>query len=137
VNHPLVDIVVRGQGELTTVRLAKALQNPHKYVLDFIDGLTFKLFNGDIINTPDAKFVDINNFPMLDYDGVDIDKYITEIPEDKLTYDNIRTRVLGYSSSRGCSHRCGFCAISALRKVLVEIHGRKDRERTENVGREV
>lgn len=112
VKHPLIDIVVRGQGEITVVRLAKALQNPHKYALNFIDGITFK-FDGEIINTPDAKFVDINNFPMLDYDAVDMDKYIK--PADlEQTHDDITNRVIGYSSSRGCPMRCEFCAISAL-----------------------
>ncbi len=107
----LIDIVVRGQGELTIVRLAKALKN--KTPLKNVRGISYKE-NGEAVNNPDVELVDINKFPMLDYEGLDMEKRITKIDPKKLTYDDISTRIIGYSSSRGCPHRCGFCAISSL-----------------------
>jgi radical SAM superfamily enzyme YgiQ (UPF0313 family) len=111
IKHPLVDIIVRGPGELTVVRLAKALKN--KTPLRSIRGITYKE-NGEVISNPDAEFVDLNKLPMIDYDALDMEKYITKIDPDKLTYDDISTRIIGYCSSRGCPHHCGFCAISSL-----------------------
>jgi radical SAM superfamily enzyme YgiQ (UPF0313 family) len=111
VKHPLVDIIVRGPGEVTIVALAKALKN--KKSLSNIKGITYKE-NGNIINNPDADYVDINEFPMLDYDAFEMEKYITKIAPNKLTYDDLSTRIIGYGSSRGCFHRCGFCAISSF-----------------------
>ncbi len=109
--NSLIDIIVRGPGEITILALAKALKN--KKSLKNIKGITYKE-NGKIINNPDADFVDINQFPMLDYEAFDMEKYITKVDSDKLTYDDISTRSIGYCSSRGCFHRCGFCAISSF-----------------------
>jgi anaerobic magnesium-protoporphyrin IX monomethyl ester cyclase len=109
--NPLVDIVVRGPGEATVITLAKALKA--KKTLSGIKGITYKE-DGEIISNPNADCVDINKYPMLDFESFDMDKYITKIEPSKLTYDDISTRILGYSSSRGCMHRCGFCAISSF-----------------------
>lgn len=117
IQHPLVDIIVRGPGEETTVNLAKALKKniwkSKRHILLGTRGLTYKSGN-DIISTADADFPDIDNFPMLDYGALDIEKYIVKTDPDKLGYDDIGTRNLGYATSRGCPHRCGFCSISAF-----------------------
>jgi radical SAM superfamily enzyme YgiQ (UPF0313 family) len=111
VKHPLVDIIVRGPGEKTIVALTKALKN--KKPLKDIKGITYKE-NGKIVNNPDADYVDINEFPMLDYGALDMEKYIAATPKSKMTYDSLNTRIMSYHSSRGCCHRCGFCAIHAF-----------------------
>ena len=108
--HELVDIVVRGPGESTAVSLARAIKNNRP--LGGIRGITYRE-NGKIVSTKDAEFLDINKLPMVDYDALDMEKYITKIPQDKLTYDDISTRHMSYNSSRGCVHRCAFCAIRA------------------------
>jgi radical SAM superfamily enzyme YgiQ (UPF0313 family) len=111
VKNPLIDIIVRGPGEKTIIRLANALKN--KKSLKNIKGITYKE-NGNIISNPNADCVDINKFPMFDYEAFDMEKYITKIAPNKLTFDDFSTRTGGYSSSRGCIHRCGFCALSSL-----------------------
>jgi len=102
IRHELVDMLVRGQGEETIVELVNALKN--KLPLNNIQGLTYKE-KGKIISNPSRPLTDINKFPMLDYFGVNIEKYIINFPL-------INSRILPYSSSRSCPHRCGFCAIS-------------------------
>jgi len=106
--HPLVDIVVRGQGEETVVELAKALKGNKP--LSGIKGITYKK-NGKMIKNPDRPLEDINKYPMLDYDSLDMGRYIAKSDPD--LYDTIGHMVLGYMSSRYCCHRCAFCEISA------------------------
>lgn len=99
IRNPYVDIVCRGQGEETVVELAGAIKN--KLPLSGIKGITFK--EGDkVVSTPDRPMADINKFPMLDYDAVDVKKYIDD------------TGGVQYLTSRGCPHRCKFCSIKSF-----------------------
>jgi radical SAM superfamily enzyme YgiQ (UPF0313 family) len=97
-----IDMVVRGQGERTIVELANALKLGK--ALSDIKGLIYKNDGKIKVNEP-REVEDINNFPPLNYDSVESEKYI----EDGL---------LPYFSSRGCPHRCAFCTVQ-------EIYGRK------------
>ncbi len=108
--HPLVDIIVRGPGEKTVVELAKALKS--KKSLEGIKGLSFKK-NGEIIHNSDRELEDINNFPMFDYDALDMKRYMIIKKDSEVTPEDIATRYTGYFSSRGCVHRCGFCSTAS------------------------
>lgn len=99
IQNPYVDVVVRGQGEETIVELANAFKN--NLPLKDIKGITYKE-NGKIISTPDRPFKDINEFPMLDYDAIDVKKYIQDGGS------------LQYVATRGCPHRCKFCSIKTF-----------------------
>ncbi|NOZ20030.1 MAG: B12-binding domain-containing radical SAM protein [Planctomycetes bacterium] len=106
IKHPLVDIIVRGQGELTMLDLAKALKDGASY--DGIAGLTFQK-DGETVNNPDREIGDIKQFPIPTYDLVDMSKHIIHDPD----YD---AHMIAYLTSRGCVHRCGFCAIRQVYK---------------------
>jgi radical SAM superfamily enzyme YgiQ (UPF0313 family) len=101
-----VDIIARGQGEITFPELVSKLENNEP--LDSVLGITYK--RGDkIIENADRPLVDVNNFPPLPYQLIDVEKYINQ---------TLNTRTINYLSSIGCPHRCGFC-------VNFSVYGRR------------
>ena len=100
-----IDIVVRGDGEITLQELAKAL-SAKDGELRSIKGISFK--NGNkIIHNPDRLIGDFLNGPLPDYDLVDI--------EDYMRFESTE-RYFSVLTSSGCPHRCGFCYNSPLNK---------------------
>ena len=95
--HPLVDIVVVGEGEVTFEELVKALESGTP--LSRVSGLYYKE-NGNIISTGARPFVNLDEQPPLSYHLINMDHY--------------RRRLFGmdhisFNSSRGCTFRCSFC----------------------------
>ena len=97
--HPAVDIVVRGQGEVTFKELIERLYN--KASLDDVLGISYKE-NGKIITNPERPMMNLNSLPSLNYDLVDIQNYIVKT--------DYASRTLDYISSYGCPYKCSFCA---------------------------
>jgi radical SAM superfamily enzyme YgiQ (UPF0313 family) len=64
VQHPAIDIVVRGEGEMTMLELVKTLEtNQGARALGEIKGITFKV-NGRIVSTPQRPPIEnINSLP--------------------------------------------------------------------------
>jgi radical SAM superfamily enzyme YgiQ (UPF0313 family) len=118
----LVDFVVKGEGEQTLLELVHALQEGRT---DFsnIDGLGWKK-NGTNILNKDREFLNIEELPFV-YDGKGRE-ILAEYLKKTNTLENI-----GYESSRGCPHRCGFCyneffhknvcRVKSLNKVRAEL----------------
>jgi len=104
IKHPLVDIVVRGEGEYALQELADALKTGSS--LREIKGLVYKE-NGEIIINEEREFCDLNELPLLPYHLVDIENYKV-----------IRRGVpaISIETSRGCPHNCTFCSNSHLNK---------------------
>ena len=92
-----IDIVVRGEGEITFYELVKALDKNKP--LKSIKGISYKK-DGKILHNPDREFVDLNKLPPLPYHLINIEDY----PIKRL---NIPTLYL--ETSRGCTNNCGFC----------------------------
>lgn len=99
VQNEFVDIVVRGQGELTFAELIRTIENSGD--LSKVLGITYK-DSGKVISNPDRPFEDVNNFPPLPYNLLDIEKHIARTRLGK--------RTIGYITSMGCPFHCGFCA---------------------------
>lgn len=96
--HPLIDVVVIGEGEATFFELVHALAEGRP--LDGVAGIAFRGANGRVHVTPPRPFVDLDAEPPLAYELVDLDLY--------------RRRLFGvdhlsFNSSRGCTFRCSFC----------------------------
>ncbi|MEK6647679.1 MAG: radical SAM protein [Candidatus Firestonebacteria bacterium] len=109
VQHPLVDFVIFGEGELPLLELAKKLYN-NEDSFEEIGNLYFK--NGkDIVFKRISRFIDINDLPVPDYNLVDAERYIT-----KRFSDGNWGRQLEYQSSRGCPSRCSFCVNTIISK---------------------
>ena len=97
----LVDFIVKGEGEQTLLELVRALQEGNKE-FSGIDGLGWKQNGRNVLNR-DRDFLDIEDLP-FPYDGKGkeiLSEYVRRAGD---TLENI-----GYESSRGCPHKCGFC----------------------------
>ncbi len=104
----LVDIIVRGEGEITVVALARALNTGQP--LDSIEGLSFKQ-GGHIHHNPDRAYIDF-------------DTVISPLPyhlvsPDLVDFDNDFL----YQSARGCPFDCKFCDVIAF-------HSRETRQKS-------
>lgn len=93
-----IDIVVRGEGEVTSVELAKALEK--KLPLERVAGITYKK-DGKIFVNKDRPLIKDMDFYRLDFELVDMKSYLRKTEN--------YTRAVSYITSRGCPHSCRFC----------------------------
>ena len=101
VSNPLIDIVVRGEGEQTLLEVVRRLENGGIEDLKKVKGLTFKQ-NEKIFSTPDRTPIPRHSFDetgfLWNYDL--LERYI-DISEGE--------RWFSFMTSRGCPYRCAFC----------------------------
>lgn len=133
-----VDVIVRGEGEVTFIELLENLKNKR---YENIKGITYRKENRIIKNPDRAIIQNLDSLPLPAYHLLSIGKYKTEkisldFDTDKKTYS------LGViSTSRGCPYNCIFCASRALwgkqwrarsaEKVVDEIRFLKDKYKIE------
>lgn len=123
-NFKDLDIIVRGEGEVTFYELLKTLRD--KGDLATISGISFK--NKDsVVHNPDRPGItDIDSIPFPAYDLLKMDKYHGTIDWSK-SNESMGMIV----TSRGCPFQCNFCSSS-------KAWGRHYRVRTpENVIEEI
>ena len=103
-SHPLVDIVVRGEGERTLLNLVTALDSglPVRQV----SGLTL-LEEGAVVHTGDTPFIDLDELPLLPYHLIKPELYPHFTGDPSWMF---------YETSRGCPHNCGFCYNQTVQK---------------------
>lgn len=96
-----VDIIVRGEGELTLQELAKKELNPKN--LQKIKGITFRK-ETQIIQTENRPYIqNLDELPLPAYEYVPIEKY------------RIHGKThLPIMTSRGCPFQCSFCVASEI-----------------------
>jgi radical SAM superfamily enzyme YgiQ (UPF0313 family) len=113
---PMVDIIVRGQGEKTLVEVAKALEN--KSNLSDIPGIVYR-DEETFVKSPEKNISPKKNMAQYSYDLIPTARYIRED-------EHISDKVLNHVSSVGCPYGCGFCSEVALyrRKWQPELIGR-------------
>jgi len=119
------DYGIIGEGELSTVELATALENGLD--VSVINGLVYKK-DGNIIQTPKRREIeDLDSLPWPDYDGFNFNEYL-KLPS--VSINNMVTKRMAYmAGSRSCPYACSFCFHSTGRryrqrsmdKVLEEI----------------
>jgi radical SAM superfamily enzyme YgiQ (UPF0313 family) len=91
-----VDIIVRGEGEITLVEVLEALENKKK--LSEVEGITFRE-NNQVIRNPDRPLIkDLDQLPFLDY---------SLVPRLEMYEGRIE-------GGRGCPFSCAFCATARI-----------------------
>ncbi|MCK5492324.1 MAG: B12-binding domain-containing radical SAM protein [Candidatus Omnitrophica bacterium] len=106
-----VDIVVRGEGEITFTEIVNNLFLKKK--LKEIKGISFKDEN-IICHNSEREFCDLSELPRVDYSLIDIEKYIfSQVPG--------RKRSLDVYTSRGCPYNCIFCYNKSFNKSSYRI----------------
>ena len=95
-SEPFVDIVVRGQGEITIVEVAQALAR--KQSLDNIPGVSWKS-NGLRKHNPERHVKPLDALPVPAFDLIDFNAY------EKIS----GIRKLAYATSVGCPYACNYC----------------------------
>ncbi|MBZ9577940.1 cobalamin-dependent protein [Patescibacteria group bacterium] len=97
------DIIVRGEGEVTTLELALAIKK--KGNLRSVRGISF-LDGNSITHNPDRPFIrNLDELPYPAWHLFDLRRY-TDIPL-AIIDKQLALPILG---SRGCAYRCSFCA---------------------------
>jgi len=104
--HPLVDIVVAGQGEATFMDLIDALH--HDRPLDEVQGILFKR-DGKIVRTAERDKVDIDTLPPTPYDLLDMERFIL-LHSQAMQHRLAGRRGVTYYTSYGCPFSCSFCS---------------------------
>ena len=92
-----IDVVVKGQGEITFSELVDCFATNQS--IENVKGIGYKR-NGNFIENPERVMEDINSFPEINYDLIDVPSYM------RLS----GRKQLDYISSQGCRFRCSFCA---------------------------
>lgn len=110
---PELDIVVRGEGEMTLLELVQAIEA--KRNLYEIPGISYRDAQGAIIENPNRPLIeDLNSLPLPAWHLLDV-QHQYQKSLDKVTSP---IPAIGVMSSRGCPSKCAFCAAPILNNRL-------------------
>ena len=107
-NNTKGDIVVTGEGEISAYEAVEAVRLGKD--LKTVEGISFRNDDGTIATTENRKVGNINDFPMINWDLFDVEKYMAKpsTNADK----NIKPedmRAMPVITARGCAFKCSFC----------------------------
>lgn len=99
-----VDVIVRGEGELTVEALINLNDLSDSEELQQIDGIIFKK-NGRIVRTKDRKLIeDLDTIPLPDRESINIQRYMDAW---KGKHGVSSVQIL---TARGCPYTCTWCS---------------------------
>lgn len=96
-SEPFVDAIVRGQGELTLLELARRIADGRDW--HGVLGLSFKQADGAIVHEPERPVTNVNDLPAPAYHLADPGIYAAVSG----------VRQLAYTTSVGCPYQCNYC----------------------------
>ena len=104
---PELDVVVRGEGEETTLELCRVLERkPEVNGISHVPGISYRANGRVISNPPRSPIFNLDGLPFPTFHLIPFEKYnfLVEVPgRGHLPAINIMT-------SRGCPFNCNFCA---------------------------
>lgn len=109
VQSPFVDLVVRGQGEITFEEVIHRLEEGRDFA--GVQGVVY-IAGGKVVTEEERPVEDINIFPAMPYHLVDVNKLIRH----NMTRFKETFKAIEYHSSQGCPHRCAYCADAKIYK---------------------
>ena len=103
------DIAVMGEGEITTFEVVqKIISNDDDWAK--VAGIAFKNKLGQIkINHKRKGMKKLDDFPMINWDCFDTEKYFQRSYAGAHAIDDQLVRVMPVVTARGCAFRCTFC----------------------------
>lgn len=97
---PVIDYVIRGEGEETLLALVRALEAGSRD-LSVIQGLTYRS-RGEIVSNPDRQLIgDLDGLPLPARHLLELKRYGLRTPEGQ--------PMATILSSRGCPYNCSYC----------------------------
>lgn len=102
---PSVDIVVWGEGEITCLDFADTLKAEKTF--EQVKGIGYKVKNKQFF-TERRDFIDLEKSPLINYDLLDMDKYLYRDLRS-LSVGSGKVTIMIIQSSRGCPYKCNFC----------------------------
>ena len=100
------DVVVIGEGEISAYEAVEAIRL--KKSLKVVNGIAFRNNDGKIVINELRKVGDINDFPMINWDFFDVERYLA-MPSVKADHEKDVTRAMPIITARGCAFKCTFC----------------------------
>ncbi len=107
ISEKYIDFLITGQEEIPFRQLVKNIIEKKLHKLIEINGIVYKK-NGKIITTPHNEFSDINKFPKINYNLIDINNYVFK--------NSFSKRCIKYFASHGCPFHCSFCGSATIYK---------------------
>ncbi|MDC1073487.1 radical SAM protein [Gammaproteobacteria bacterium] len=103
------DVVVIGEGEISCLETVDAMRMGRP--LAEVPGIAYRTDNGEIVKTPKRKASKMEDFPMVEWDAFDVDRYIKHSAQymSMGIEDGTGTIAMPVSTARGCAFRCTFC----------------------------
>lgn len=109
-----IDIVVRGEGEMTMLDIANNVD------IEKIDGITYRQYDGKIVSNPDRQLVEsVDSLPLPARDILEMHYYTRP---SRYTSRNLALRTTHIFTSRGCPYNCHYCAGPLLGRRKVRYH---------------
>lgn len=106
-----VDYAVIGEGEITNVELALALEN--NLDISSVEGIVYKDCTGYHQTAPRKPIQDLDSIPFPSYEGLSMEDYLEQQQVDGwynyFTYYSDKPRMMPMLMSRSCPYMCSFC----------------------------
>ncbi len=107
VHIPELDVVVRGEGEETTLDLCRALEKrPEATGIEAVSGISYRSGSRIVSNPPRPPITDLDGLPFPAFHLIPFEKYNFKVDVP----NHGRLPAVNIMTSRGCPFNCNFCA---------------------------